>query len=146
MKNQSTVLYRYFAESGELLYVGISKTFANRAQQHNLGSSWFHDSVTVTLEHFETRKAALSAEAKAIKNEQPVYNIVHNKVALRNPFRKNVVAFSMPEDADLRRELITSLMTAKGGWKRDDLAKLGVPWPPPKGWRSQIIDKGFITK
>lgn len=146
MKTESTVLYRYFAESGELLYVGISKTFANRAQQHNQGSSWFHESVTVTLEHFDTRKEALAAEARAIKNEQPVYNIVHNNGVLKNPFRKNVVAFSMPEDANQRRDLITSLMTSKGGWKRDDLAKLGVPWPPPKGWRSQIIDKGFITK
>ena len=146
MNNSSTVLYRYFAESGELLYVGISKTFANRAQQHNQGSSWFQESVPVTLEHFSSRKEALAAEAKAIKNEQPVYNIVHNQSVLRNPFRKNVVPSVMPENAKERRDLITSLMTSKGGWKRDDLAKLGVPWPPPKGWRSQIIEKGFITK
>lgn len=146
MKKQSTVLYRYFAESGELLYVGISKSFANRAQQHNQGSTWFHESVSVTLEHFETREAALRAETQAIKNEKPVYNSVHNKGAMKNLFRKTVIPFSMPNDSDQRRELITSLMTSKGGWKRDDLAKLGVPWPPPKGWRSRLIDKGYITK
>lgn len=27
----------------------------------------------------------------------------------------------------------------KGGWKAAQLAKWGVPWPPPNGWRKQLI-------
>jgi transcriptional regulator with XRE-family HTH domain len=30
--------------------------------------------------------------------------------------------------------------TAKGGWTRATLAKWGVPWPPPKGWRRALIE------
>ena len=26
----------------------------------------------------------------------------------------------------------------KGGWTRAQLAKWGVPWPPPKGWRWKL--------
>lgn len=29
--------------------------------------------------------------------------------------------------------------SARGGWTREQLRKLGVPWPPPKGWRKAIL-------
>jgi hypothetical protein len=29
--------------------------------------------------------------------------------------------------------------TEKGGWTRRQLAEWGVPWPPPKGWRSALV-------
>jgi len=29
---------------------------------------------------------------------------------------------------------IMAKRTPKGGWTRADLARWGVPWPPPKGW------------
>lgn len=35
----------------------------------------------------------------------------------------------------------TAIMDARsprGGWTRDALAKLGVPWPPPKGWKKRL--------
>jgi len=28
--------------------------------------------------------------------------------------------------------------TGQGGWTRAQLACLGVPWPPPKGWRRAL--------
>ncbi|REE72175.1 hypothetical protein C8E05_1563 [Rhodococcus wratislaviensis] len=34
---------------------------------------------------------------------------------------------------------IEAAKTPKGGWTRDQLARWGVPWPPPKGWRQQLI-------
>lgn len=36
-------------------------------------------------------------------------------------------------------EEIEAAMTPKGGWTRDTLAKWGVPWPPPKGWKLDLI-------
>jgi hypothetical protein len=27
----------------------------------------------------------------------------------------------------------------RGGWTRRQLAKWGVPWPPPKGWRKALL-------
>ncbi len=37
------------------------------------------------------------------------------------------------------KEEIESRMTARGGWMKEDLAKWGVSWPPPKGWKEAII-------
>jgi hypothetical protein len=36
------------------------------------------------------------------------------------------------------KDKIKALQTEKGGWTKKDLATLGVPWPPPKGWRKAL--------
>jgi predicted GIY-YIG superfamily endonuclease len=72
MKTQT--LYRFFDTEGRLLYVGISKFFEARLKQHYRNASWFFDSASVTLEHFETREQVEQAEAVAIKTENPVHN------------------------------------------------------------------------
>ena len=30
--------------------------------------------------------------------------------------------------------------TRAGGWTRKQLAKWGVPWPPPKGWKKALLE------
>lgn len=35
---------------------------------------------------------------------------------------------------------IEALKSSRGGWSRAALASLGVPWPPPKGWRKALIE------
>ena len=36
---------------------------------------------------------------------------------------------------------IEAARTPKGGWTRAQLAEWGVPWPPPKGWKQQLIEQ-----
>ena len=36
---------------------------------------------------------------------------------------------------------IEACMTPRGGFTREQLAKWGVPWPPPKGWRKNLTRK-----
>ena len=31
--------------------------------------------------------------------------------------------------------------TPRGGWKRSTLAKWGVKWPPPKGWKAELLKR-----
>lgn len=38
----------------------------------------------------------------------------------------------------MTREEILAERTAKGGWTKATLAKWGVSWPPPKGWRAEL--------
>ena len=38
-------------------------------------------------------------------------------------------------------EQVEAAQTERGGFSRVSLAKLGVPWPPPKGWRKAITQK-----
>lgn len=42
----------------------------------------------------------------------------------------------------ITEEEIESKKTAAGGWTKKDLEAWGVPWPPPKGWKRQLIENG----
>lgn len=35
-----------------------------------------------------------------------------------------------------------SKQTGPGGWNKAQLAKWGVPWPPPAGWKANILRHG----
>jgi hypothetical protein len=35
---------------------------------------------------------------------------------------------------------ILSAQTGNNGWTKAVLAKWGVPWPPPKGWKRRLIE------
>jgi hypothetical protein len=39
---------------------------------------------------------------------------------------------------------IASLQTGNGGWTRESLAKLGVPWPPKQGWRRRLEQRAVV--
>jgi predicted GIY-YIG superfamily endonuclease len=76
-----TSLYRHYNSEGELLYVGVSLSALQRLGQHAECSEWFKSIASVTIEHFETRDAALDAERNAIVRECPLHNIHHKKNA-----------------------------------------------------------------
>ena len=40
-------------------------------------------------------------------------------------------------------EEIDTARTENGGWTRDTLAKWGIGWPPPKGWRKRLLEEGY---
>ena len=42
----------------------------------------------------------------------------------------------MSEDMEAE---IEAAKTPSGGWTREQLARWGVPWPPPKGWRQCLM-------
>jgi predicted GIY-YIG superfamily endonuclease len=71
----STTLYRYYDADGSLLYVGITDSISRRAHQHHKNAQWHEFAVSAKLEHFQNRDDALRAESKAIREEEPVYNI-----------------------------------------------------------------------
>jgi predicted GIY-YIG superfamily endonuclease len=74
----SEVLYRFWGKNKELLYIGISKSFGNRFNQHAHIAEWFAAAETVTIEHYPTRKSVEAAEKKAIRAERPLHNKAHN--------------------------------------------------------------------
>jgi predicted GIY-YIG superfamily endonuclease len=76
---EHTILYRYFDSSGNLLYVGITKSQINRFSQHNAKSVWIPLIHSATFEHFQFRQDAIEAESRAIENEDPKYNIAGSR-------------------------------------------------------------------
>lgn len=39
-------------------------------------------------------------------------------------------------------EMIENGKTPEGGWTKEQLAKWGVSWPPPKGWKEALLERG----
>ena len=148
------VLYRFFDNKYQLLYVGISSNFFSRVGQHLDDKHWFHLCAYSTFEHFATRTEVLKAEKRAIKAEMPLFNIVHNSKQLRGhqyiDRLKTAVEsdffIKLPETPDDRRVMIYSLQSEGKGFDKKTLQRLGVPWPPPKAWKSQLIQNGKLTK
>lgn len=40
-------------------------------------------------------------------------------------------------------EEIEARKTENGGWTKDTLAQWGVPWPPKKGWKADLIKRSL---
>ena len=72
-----TELYRHYDKNGRLLYVGISNCAVSRADSHSDKAEWFGDATKMTVEQFDSREAASAAEASAVINERPAFNIRH---------------------------------------------------------------------
>lgn len=72
-------LYRHFDADGRLLYIGKSISAVMRLSGHRSASSWYGEISRVEIENFESVADLSAAEVVAIRQEQPIYNIVHNK-------------------------------------------------------------------
>lgn len=73
-----TSLYRHYDCRANILYIGISHNFSNRLDQHEQASEWYDQIAWVKVEHYESREQALIAEKKAILDEKPPFNMIHN--------------------------------------------------------------------
>jgi excinuclease UvrABC nuclease subunit len=78
-----TGLYRVYDGADGLLYIGVSKHFGVRWQQHAQKRPWWNERRRMTVDFYDDREEALDAEALAIFNEQPKYNVLHRKQAQR---------------------------------------------------------------
>ncbi len=78
-----TGLYHVYGEADSLLYIGVSKHFGVRWQQHAQKQPWWNERRRMTVDFYDDREEALDAEALAIFTEQPKYNVLHRKQALR---------------------------------------------------------------
>lgn len=86
-RKMKTQLYRHWDKEGGLLYVGISLSAVARLSQHSNHSGWYSDIDKVTIETFDDRESAINAEIKAIRSENPKYNI-QNKNSGNSKFEK----------------------------------------------------------
>jgi predicted GIY-YIG superfamily endonuclease len=73
-------LYRLYDRTDALLYIGITNDPKARFKHHRRHKDWWPDvdQSKTRIDYFASRSAALDAEAKAIKTENPLYNDQHN--------------------------------------------------------------------
>lgn len=82
MREKPHALYRVFTKDGDLLYVGCSMTPLNRVTAHCKRQPWRRLIASVQVEWHETWDKAREAEAVAIRDEMPIWN-VHHKPSMR---------------------------------------------------------------
>lgn len=81
-------VYRPYDADGALLYVGISKDFGRRWQQHAGAKPWWPQVERMTVEWHDDEASAQRAEVQAIELEHPRYNVARTNAhyrATRNP-------------------------------------------------------------
>jgi hypothetical protein len=117
-----TGLYRLLADTGRLLYVGISGNPDSRWGTHSTTKSWWAEVVDRKIEWFPTREEAAGAEIVAIKEERPLYNkqhaVINAPVALiprpLSPFRRKPGAEEfereMPQNIDAEQATLGGMM------------------------------------
>jgi hypothetical protein len=81
-----------FDKSGALLYVGKSCRVPTRTSEHKKHSHWFNEVREIALELFDSNEAASAAEAKAIREEKPKYNIQHRAVEPQQTSKEQLTA------------------------------------------------------
>lgn len=70
-----TAVYRLFNSEGTLLYIGVARNPSERMKFHQQFKKWWAEVSRTTEEWFDSRALALGAEAVAIREECPLYNI-----------------------------------------------------------------------
>lgn len=70
----TTYVYRFFRGDGTLLYVGVTKNLNSRFSVHQ-NKPWWPQASHSTVDAHGNRALALAAEAMAILEENPLYNI-----------------------------------------------------------------------
>ena len=75
--NDVCYLYRAYGAESNLLYVGISYKPKLRMTQHQRDSKWWPDHDRYTAQRFDSRTLAEAAERKAVKSENPKFNVMH---------------------------------------------------------------------
>lgn len=75
-------LYRFFDASERLLYIGISLSAIQRANEHRKEKPWWPEVARMHVTHLEaSRLEAEAIERQAIIDERPIHNVKHNGTA-----------------------------------------------------------------
>lgn len=78
LRANTNVLYRFYDEADQLLYVGVTNDPARRFSQHESDKPWWIKVASIKLQRgFANRMELEAAEIAAIEAERPRYNRAH---------------------------------------------------------------------
>lgn len=70
-----TAVYRFYGDEGQLLYVGRTAYPSSRFANHRKTKDWFADVADIDVSWHESFAEAAAEEVRAIRNEDPKYNV-----------------------------------------------------------------------
>ena len=76
--NVPTSVYRFYDENDLLLYVGITSRRVTRQYEHNSSKDWWKFVKRQEVEHYPSRREAMSRERGLITRFRPPFNTQHN--------------------------------------------------------------------
>lgn len=85
-QRDETAVYRLFDDDWNLLYVGMSRSVCTRIRRHELTQPWGDQIAYAFADMYETRWVASQEERRAIREERPIYNVIHQHPLVRTPF------------------------------------------------------------
>lgn len=91
MERGNWVIYRFYDDAENLLYVGISGRMGTRLKDHAHYQPWFPEVATIRLEHCGSEEAAREREMELIHSLFPRYNSVGLTKQLRQEYRPLVL-------------------------------------------------------
>lgn len=105
------VLYRFYSDTGQLLYVGITMNPAQRFKSHRGTKDWWGDVSGISIEHYGSREDLANAERRAIRVERPMHNVAHTKTKPPKnevgPVAPEAPALNTPHDREVRQDPLT---------------------------------------
>ena len=121
--SERTAVYRLYDADDALLYVGISKSFGSRWEQHAYRQPWWPEVHRQTVEWHPDRECALAAEEAAICSEGPRYNVMHNPCRPRRTAAGKLEALSASATASVTGDLALLHSLACAHWQAQAQAK-----------------------
>lgn len=104
VRSVATDVYRVRGAQGELLYVGIAVLPFKRFKEHRVWSKWWPSAHDGTLETYANRADAELVEARAIRDEKPIWNVTKYSVL-----------------ASMERDTPTPLLCVSLFWERGEV-------------------------
>ena len=80
---QTYILYRFYGDGDQLLYIGVTADPGKRMSAHSQNKPWWNLVRNITMQNFPNRMQLMRSEKEAIKAENPRFNIVHSRTKRR---------------------------------------------------------------
>lgn len=101
------VMYRFFDEADDLLYIGASSNLPARMDNHRAASPWYAEVARLGIQVFRSGVDALDAERTAIRMECPRYNV---RSSGKRTYRERPNTRRLSEDG---RDLMIDILRAR---------------------------------
>lgn len=131
--SEQTAVYRFYGEDDVLLYVGITKDFEKRRQQHKATKPWWPQVKRPVVDLYDDEQEARQAELLAITGEHPVHNVARDNRHYRSrravrPPGPYMGTGEIRRELGVSRQRVQQLTTSRDFPEPSDVLAAGKVW------------------
>lgn len=144
------ILYRFFDDDNELLYVGTSTNFGRRLSDHLRHREWAPDIANIEIEHCLTIDEMLDRERIAIQTEHPKYNVVYGgrpRYRPKKTLQAPAAVAAATTQTDKRQLFIDALLEREKASRPNELAlRSGVTIRTVHRWLAVLGQENLVHR